>query len=345
MKYLGYIGTYTKGDSEGIYTFTLDTEIGAITEVKVAAQLDNPTYLHVSEDYLYSVVKEGDSGGVASFSLHRQSGELKPINRQVTPGSPPCHVSADRQDRLLFSSNYHKGTVESYLIKDGWINHVVDIVQHEGFGPDPRQEKPHTHYAAMTPDEKFLVVVELGSDQLITYRVGDEGGLTCVHHLAINPGSGPRHLTFHPNQKFAYLLTELSSEVVTLNYHAEDGSFSTIQTLSAIPEDFKENNQASAIHMTKDGQFLYTANRGHNSIAVFRVDPENGKLTWIEHVPTGGDWPRDFALDPSEKFIIASNQNSSNLVLFARNAETGKLTRIRMDVTVPDPVCVKFLPV
>ncbi|MBP1931077.1 lactonase family protein [Ammoniphilus resinae] len=344
MKYIGYVGTYTKGESEGIYSFTLDTKKAIISELKVAATLDNPTYLHVGQNNLYSVVKEGESGGVASFSVDRKSGELTPLNRQVTPGSPPCHLSADVQNQFLFSANYHKGTVESYLIKDGQIQPRADVAHHEGSGPDPRQEKPHTHFAALTPDEKFLVVAELGSDQLNTYQVGEDGKLTSVHRLAVRPGSGPRHLAFHPNEKYAYLLTELSSEIIALHYKAEDGKFVPFQILSAIPDDFQENNQASAIHMSKDGQFLYTANRGHNSIAVFRVHPETGELQWLEHVSTEGDWPRDFALDPSEKFIVASNQNSNNLVLFARDSETGKLTRLHSDVSVPDPVCVKFLP-
>jgi 6-phosphogluconolactonase len=346
-EFIGFVGTYTKGESKGIYSFKFDTQKATISEIKLAAELENPSYLNISEDnrYLYSVVKESENGGVAAFRLNSQSGELQPLNIQLAAGSPPCHVSIDSKNRFLFSANYHKGTVESYLInqEDGSINPPVSIVQHQGAGPDPRQEKPHTHFAQLTPDERFLAVVELGIDQLLTYKVSEYGELVNVNQLAIPPGSGPRHLAFHPNHKFAYIMTEFSSEVIVLLYNAEDGSFVEVQTITTLPEHYKDNNQGSAIHISTDGKFLYAGNRGHNSIAVFHVNGETGKLTWLENVSTEGDWPRDFVLDPTEKFILVTNQNSSNLVIFARDTETGKLTLIQSDNTVPDPVCVKFI--
>jgi 6-phosphogluconolactonase len=346
-KFIGYVGTYTKGNSEGIYTFTLDTEEAMIKNVKLAAKLINPTYLNISQTnhFLYSVAKEGESGGIASFSVNDQTGELKPLNLQVSTGSAPCHVSMDSKNHFIFSANYHKGTVESHLInqENGTVNPPVSIIQHEGTGPDPRQEKPHTHFAGVTPDEKYLAVVELGSDQLITYEIGTDGRLTEANRLAINPGSGPRHLDFHPNKKFAYLMTEFSSEVIALKYNGEDGSFTIIQSISTLPDDFNGNNQGSAIHISADGRFVYAGNRGHNSIAVFQVNIETGKLHFVEHVSTDGDWPRDFEIDPTGKFIVASNQESSNLVLYARNMETGKLTLLQSDIDVPYPVCIKFL--
>jgi 6-phosphogluconolactonase len=345
--FIGYVGTYTKGNSEGIYTFTLDTEAAKIADVKVAAKLNNPTYLNISQSnrYLYSVVKEGETGGIASFSVNNRTGELTPLSSQLSAGSAPCHVSTDSKNHFVFSTNYHKGTVESYLIKqeNGMVNPPVSVIQHEGTGPDPRQEKPHTHFAGVTPDEKYLVVVELGSDQLITYKIGVDGKLTEANRLAINPGSGPRHLEFHPNKKFAYLMTEFSSEVIALKYNEEDGSFTKINAVSTIPDDFTENNQGSAIHISADGCFVYAGNRGHNSIAVFQVIMETGELHFVERVSSEGDWPRDFEMDPTGKFIVASNQESGNLVLYARDTETGKLTLLQSDVEVPYPVCVKFL--
>ncbi len=253
--------------------------------------------------------------------------------------------ASDSNTRFAFSANYHKGEVVSYLINkdNGALEPPVSIMKHEGSGPDPRQEKAHTHFAGVTPDEKYIAVVELGIDKLITYQVAKDGTLAEASRLAIRPGSGPRHLTFHPNHQFAYIMTEFSSEVIALAYHSEDGSFTEIQTISTLPEDFTENNQGSAIHISADGRFVYAGNRGHNSIAVFHVDNDTGKLEFVERVSTEGDWPRDFSLDPSEKFIVASNQNSSNLVLYARNPETGKLTLLQSDVKVPDPVCIKFL--
>lgn len=343
-KYIGYIGTYTKGDSEGIYSFALDTEAGNISDVNVAAKLDNPTYLTISEDnkFLYSVAKEGDSGGVAAYRLDSRSASLEKINSQVSAGSPPCHVSVDAAGRNVFSANYHKGTVESYLTNtDGSIGPAVSVIEHSGSGPDSRQEKPHTHYAGLTPDEKYIVAVDLGIDQIITYEV-NKGVLKEKSTLSVKPGSGPRHLVFHPNGKYAYVMTEFSSEVLLLQYH-EDGSLTQIQAISTLPESFTDNNQGSAIHISSDGRFVYAGNRGHDSIAVFSVNQDNGELSFVEHTSTEGNWPRDFVLDPSEKFVVASNQNSSNIVLYKRDGDTGKLTLLQSDVAVPDPVCVKFL--
>ena len=176
------------------------------------------------------------------------------------------------RQRYVFSANYHKGTVESYLLnaEDGSIQPAASIIQHEGSGPDPRQEKPHVHYAGLTPDEKYLAAIDLGTDSLTTYEVSEEGKLSKVHLLPLKAGSGPRHLTFHPNGKFAYLMTEFSSEVIVLSYHSETGHFTEKQYISTLPVEFKENNQGSAIHISADGRFVYAGNRGHNSIAVFR---------------------------------------------------------------------------
>jgi 6-phosphogluconolactonase len=344
--YTGYIGTYTKGDSEGIYSFTLDTDNRTIVDVKVAAKLENPTYLTISSNnrYLYSVVKEGDTGGLAAFSI-KDNGELTAINNQFSEGASPCHVSVDSKNNYVFSANYHKGTVESALLnqEDGSVQPAVSIFKHEGSGPDPRQEKAHTHYAGVTPDEKYLAVVELGTDALITYKVNDNGTLEKVSLLPIKAGSGPRHLAFHPNGKYAYIMTEFSSEVIALHYNPENGHFTEIQYISTLPEDFTENNQGSAIHISADGRFVYAGNRGHNSIALFQINQESGELSFVEHTSTEGDWPRDFEIDPSERFIVASNQESSNIVLYSRDEDTGRLTLLQSDITVPHPVCVKFL--
>jgi 6-phosphogluconolactonase len=341
----GFIGTYTKGDSKGIYSFTLNSAEGKITDIKAVATLENPTYLTLSHDkkHLYSVAKDGQSGGLAAYSIS-ENGDLVPINRQLSDGSSPCHVSIDSQKRYVFSTNYHKGTVESYLLnpEDGSVQPAASIIQHEGSGPDPRQEKPHVHYAGLTPDEKYLAVVDLGTDSLTTYEIGNDGKLSKVHLLPLKAGSGPRHLTFHPNGILAYLMTEFSSEVIVLRYHPENGHFTEEQYISTLPEEFNENNQGSAIHISLDGRYVYAGNRGHNSIAVFRVE-ETGELSFLEHTPTEGDWPRDFEIDPTGKFVVASNQESSNLVLFARDENTGRLTLLQSDITVPYPVCVKFL--
>lgn len=342
-EYIGYAGTYTRKSSKGIYSFVLDTEKGTLKGVKIAAEVGSPTYLSISDNqnYLYSVAQDDQLGGVTAYKINPETGALNKVNRELKEGAPPCHLEI--KDRKLLTGNYHLGTVELHKVSDqGKVLPVASVVEHKGTGPHERQEKPHVHYTAHTPDGKYIIVADLGTDKLVTYTIeGDQ--FVRIHTLKVKPGSGPRHVTFHPNGQTAYLLTELSSEVVVLDYHAEDGSFTEKQSISAIPEDFEETNDASAIHISSDGKFLYTGNRGHNSIATFSVNEETGALTYIDHTPTGGKWPRDFVLDPSEKFLLASNQHTGNLVLFSRNQQTGKLTKLNSEIDVPEVVCVKFL--
>lgn len=342
---IGYIGTYTKGESKGIYSFILNTEEAEIQDLTVAAVSDNPTYLTISPNnqYIYSVVKEGESGGVAAFKISENPQHLEYLNRQTEMGAPPCFVSTDINGKVVLSANYHKGSVEAYFVKeDGSLRPASSVMTHSGSGPDSRQEKAHAHYMGMTPDEKYAVAVDLGTDELITYLL-TEGRLTQKAVFHFNRGSGPRHLVFHPSGKIAYVMTEFSSEVVVLAYNAADGTFAQLQTISTIPEEFTENNQGSAIHISADGRFVYAGNRGHDSIAVFSTDEQASELSFVERVSTYGNWPRDFVLDPTENFVIAANQNSSNLVLYKRCTDTGRLTMLNDQISVPDPVCVKFL--
>jgi len=343
-QYIGFIGTYTKGESEGIYSFQLDAEAGKITDVRTAAEIENPTYLSITPDggNLYSVAKDGVMGGTASFSI--VNGQLHEINRQMSEGAPPCYVFADKTSQHVFSANYHKGTVEVYPInpENGSLQPPSSIIEHKGSGPDERQEKPHTHYAAPAPDGRYIIAIDLGIDQIITYEL-NQGDLMEKSSLSVKPGSGPRHLAFHPNGQYAFVMTEFSSEVIALSYAPREGNFKQLYSVSTLPDHFSENNQGSAIHISSDGRFLYAGNRGHDSIAVFGIHSGTAELTFIEHTSTEGNWPRDFVLDPTEKFLIAANQNSSNLVLFSRNSDTGKLTLLQSDIMVPDPVCVKFL--
>ncbi|MFP3415270.1 lactonase family protein [Bacillus sp. SIMBA_074] len=346
-KLFGYIGTYTRGDSEGIYSFMLDTQTATIKEINLVAKLDNPTYLAITRDnkYLYSVIKKDESGGVAAFSINNQTRKLEVLNIQVLEGTPPCYVSVNKKNSRVVTANYHKGTMESHIVNEGkgTLNPATFVIEHKGSGPNKeRQEKAHTHYAGFTPDNKYVVAVDLGIDQLITYK-SNRGVLTEVNRLSVKVGSGPRHLVFHPNGRYVYIMTELSSEVIVLTYNVKDCGFKEVQYISTIPKEFNENNQGSAIHISSDGRFVYAANRGHNSIAVFSVNQDSGELTFVESVCTEGDWPRDFVLDPTGKFLIVINERTSNLVVFSRDELTGKLRLLQSDVVVPDPVCVKFL--
>lgn len=341
-EFIGYVGTYTRKSSRGIYRFELDIEAKELTDVQLAHVTGSPTYLAISknEKRLYAVAQADEMGGVSSYEI-QEDGKLRYMNRKLSKGAPPCHV--DIRDQALLSGNYHKGTVTWYEINEqGSIHKEITSEEHEGCGPHERQEKPHVHFTGHTPDGKYVLVVDLGTDELVTY-IKKNQALIKLHTFKTKAGSGPRHIAFHPNGKTAYLLTELSSEVIVLDYKASNGSFIERQVLRVIPEDFTETNDASAIHVSSDGKFVYTANRGHNSIAVFQADETTGNLTFVEYTNTAGEFPRDFTLDPSEAFIVVANQHTGNLVLFERDEQTGKLTKLDSEINVPEAVCVKFL--
>ncbi|MFD2655955.1 lactonase family protein [Gracilibacillus thailandensis] len=342
-QYIGYIGSYTKKESQGVYRFTLDTEKKQITNVEVAANLDNPTYLTISNNnqYVYAVSKEGEQGGITAFTINDETGTLDRINSQATDDSAPCHVSVDRENQLVVTANYHTKQVEAFLTNEDGSLQPPKAIEHEGNGPHERQEKPHLHFAGYTPDEQYVVVVDLGSDTITTYRP-DGDVLQEVSVLTVKPGSGPRHIAFHPKASYAYVMTELSNEVIVLKYHEKEGTFEEVQYISTLPGDFNENSQGSAIHLSSDGKFVYAGNRGHNSIAIYRIK-EDYTVEFLEWTHTEGDWPRDFVLDPTEQFIVAANQESGTLVLFERDQEKGTLTLLQKDVQAPEAVCVKFL--
>src|SRR5699024_5001988 len=234
-KYIGYAGTYTRESSEGIYRFVLDTAAGKLSKVEVAAEVGSPTYLSVSEDngYLYAVAQEGEMGGLHAYQIDSETGDIQMIHGQLTEGAPPCHLQV-HGDKLV-NGNYHKGKVKLLHVKENGGVERLSSAQHEGTGPHKRQEKPHVHFAGETPDGKYIVVCDLGTDELVTYQI-ENNELVRVHTLNVKAGSVPRDIAFERDGKVAYLPTELSPEVNVLDYDREHGSFAKKQTISAIPE-------------------------------------------------------------------------------------------------------------
>lgn len=342
-----YVGTYTKGESKGIYSFNFNSESGKINDIKLAAEIKNPTYLAIDKKnkFLYSVSKESDNGGVAAFSINNNSQELNFLNSNTLKGAPPCHISLTEDSSYLFSANYHKGEIISYpLSENGNLQEPSSIMIHSGSGPNKeRQSKPCAHYVSMDSSQQYVCSVDLGIDKLVIYKLS--GGKLCEtdKSLSLKPGCGPRHLAFHPNNKFAYILTELSSEVIALDYDYLNCTFKELQYISALPEDFSGESIAAAINISKDGNYLYTSNRGHDSIATFKIDQSSGRLTLVAHTLTEGKHPRDFTLSPDGRFLIVANLDTNNIVVLAINPETGVPSRVVDDVTVPEPVCIKFL--
>lgn len=334
------LGSYTRRISEGIYDITLDTKKKELVQLTHLISEDNPTYLDVSDnDILYAVAKEGDLGGVASYKKN-DNGTYTLLNRVMLEGAPPCYVAVDNKRQVVYGANYHQGILYSYKISEDGSLTLADKIQDNGHGPHENQDGPHVHYADLTPDNR-LVVCDLGNDTVYTYDVDNEGKLTEVAKFIASPGTGPRHLVFHPTKPIAYLFGELSSDVLVLDYDASTGSFKELQTISTLPETHTGFNGGAAIRISKDSKFLYASNRGHNSLVVYSISEDGKTLNTLQWISVEGDFPRDFNLSKTDDFIVVSNQNSDNLTLFERNNDTGLLTLLQKDVFAPEVVCVK----
>jgi 6-phosphogluconolactonase len=356
-EYLAFIGTYTtKTDSKGIYAFRFDTTTGQLTPVGVAVQTQDPSFLTSSsnEKYLYAVNElpnfEGkSSGAVTSYSLDRKTGRLTQLNQVPSGGADPCYVSLDHTGKYLLVANYTGGSVATFPIaSDGQLGAASAFVQHTGSGPNKEhQEAPHAHYIATAADNRHVFVADLGLDEVLIYRFDPaSGSLTPSDppYAKLAPGAGPRHLAFHPNGKFAYVLSELNSTVTVFAYNSANASFSNLQVLSTIPKDFTPHNDTAEIVVHPSGKFLYASNRGRDSIAVFAIDPAKGTLSPAGDFSTKGKTPRNFALDPTGNFLLAANQESNNIVVFRIDRATGALTPTGQVAVVPAPVDIVFTP-
>ncbi len=334
------LGTYTRRVSDGIYTIELNTETQALENLSLLAEVGSPTYLDTNEDksIIYTIVNENDEGGIASL-VKQADGTYTRKDQVMAAGAPPCYVAYDKNRELVYTANYHKGEVAVYKTDAEGNLELTDVDAHSGSSVHENQDAPHAHYTNLTPDEKYMVACDLGTDEVYTYEVSAEGKLTEVARLEVAPGTGPRHLVFHPTLDIAYIFGELSSDVVVVSYDADTGKFEILQTISTIPADHTSFNGGAAIRISSDGKFVYASNRGHDSLAIFETDTD-GKLTLVNYTPTEGETPRDFNLDPSEKYIIVGHQDSDNLTLFERNAEDGTLTLLEKDVEAPEVVCI-----
>lgn len=332
------LGTYTRRVSEGIYQIDLDTATETLNNLELVTKENSPTYLAKSnENFLYSVTSREDQGGMASYDPQN-----KFLNAVTEEGASPCYVAVDEPRQLVYGANYHKGELNTYKIQpDGSLEAVATLFHKEPTGPHKNQDKAHTHYTDLAPDQR-LVVCDLGTDRVYTYDVTEAGEVEEVAVYVAEPGTGPRHLVFHPTKRIAYLFGELDSSVSVLTYDETDGSFTQKQKISTLPKDFDGENGGAAIRVSADGRFLYASNRGHNSIAVFSIDEDGLSIDLIQSIATEGDFPRDFALSPDDAHIVAANQNSDNLTLYRRDSETGLLTMIQKDVFAPEAVCVSF---
>ena len=355
--YFVYVGTYTGRGSEGIYLYRLDTAAGKLTALGLAAKAPDPSFLaiHPDERHLYAVSEissfEGKKSGAANaYELDPHTGSLTLLNKVSTVGAGPCYVTVDKSGRDVLVANYGSGSVAVLPVKqDGSLGEASAFIQHTGSSVNPRRQKePHAHSINVSPDNRFAVAADLGLDELLVYRFDPaKGSLTANDppFTRVNPGAGPRHFSFHPDGKFAYVINEIQSTITAFTWDAAGGILKEIQTISTLPAGFSGQNDTADVHVHPTGKFVYGSNRGHDSIAVFGVDPARGTLTPVEYVPTQGKVPRNFGIDPTGSILIAANQNSDNLVVFRIDAETGKLSAAGQSLQLSRPVCVQFIPV
>lgn len=339
------LGTYTKRISKGIYSIELDEADNQLKHLKEEVQVESPTYLTGNDDYslLFSIAKSPEGfGGIKSFKKDAASELYTEIDNVFEEGAPPCYIAYDKTRNLVYTANYHKGEVAVYQTSSEGHLSLLDTHAHAGKSVHENQTSPHAHYFDLTPDKKFLISCDLGTDEVIMYTLNEDNKLTVSDVISVTPGTGPRHVAFHPNNRFAYVFGELSSDVIAFSYNSENGTLSPIQTISSIPKDHESFNGGAAIRVSSDGRFVYASNRGHDSIAIYKVD-EDGLLSLVDYTPTEGQTPRDFNLDPSEKFVVVGHQDSDNLSLFERNAEDGSLTLLQKDVHAPEVICVQFI--
>ncbi len=348
------IGTYTSGKSEGIYVYNFNSKTGDNSFVS-SSKVANPSYLAVSSDNkkVYAVTENADStkfgvgGAISAFSFDNKKGTLTYLNQQFSGGLHPCYVTVDHLGKWVFAANYTSGTAAMIALNtDGSLGSVKQILKDTGSGPNKqRQKEPHVHSAMLSPDNNYLLTPDLGTDKVMIYQFDKNKGILNAAKPAFSesiPGSGPRHLDFHPNNRFVYLIEELTGTVVAFKYRL--GKLQKIQRMSALPANFTGSIGSADIHISRDGEFLYCSNRGSsNSITIFKIDSLTGKLTLVGEQSCLGKTPRNFNFDPTGNFLLVANQQSDDIVIFKIDKKTGLLSDTNKRINVPNPVCIKWI--
>jgi 6-phosphogluconolactonase len=350
-----YVGTYTVGTpSAGVYILRMDPRTGQLRQVGTVDVGPNPSYLaiHPNGQVLYAVNEvekfNGVSGGgVSAFAIASASGALTHRNSQSSGGAGPCYVSLDRSGRLVLVADYDAGRIAVLPVRrDGSLAPATQVIHHVGSGPvKDRQADPHAHCIVADPSNRFVLAADLGADRVFVYRlhVGAKS-LTRVEggEAVMRPGSGPRHIVFHPALPVVYVANELASTVSTLRFDPARGRLTLLDNRSTLPAGWNGKNDTADIHISRSGRNVYVSNRGHNSIAVLSVAKSTGALTLDQIVSTEGATPRNFSLDPTGRWLLAANQDSNSIVVFSRDEESGRLTPTQQRIAVPSPVCVRF---
>lgn len=344
-----YVGSYSKGErdpNKGIGLFDFDDSSGRLTLRSMEESGPNPSFLALSRDGadIYAV-NEQDDGAISSLSRDRSTGALTHLGSQPSHGAAPCFVGFDLSGAYALIVNYNGGTIAVFPVEsDGRLGSASDVVDHADGPIKPRRETPrHPHMIAPTPDGKFIMVTDLGLDATLLYRL-DHGKLTLIENATAlaNVGAGPRHFAFSPDGATAYVINELDSTLDVFAY--ADGELTRRQTISSLPDGFTGKNSCAQVLVSRDGRFVYGSNRGHDSIAIWPVDRASGEVGAATFVASGGKAPRNFAIDPSGRWLITAHEHSNNMFVFARDAETGALQRTDQEIEIHAPVCIVFAP-
>ncbi len=365
-RYLVYVGTYTtKTESKGIYSYEFDAATGKLTPKGVAAETRDPSWVvvHPNGKYLYAANEAGKASAVSAFAVDAKSGNITLLNQMPSLGNDPCYLSLDKTGKYVFVANYSSGTIAVFpILADGRLGeHTASLKDQGATGPNKQQEGPHAHWIEATGNNHFLYVADLGLDRVLIYKFdatngsltpserqpskasADKAAAADPFSATLNPGAGPRHAAFGAGGKFMYVLGEIQSTVTVFANDVQE-TYRAVQMISTLPKGFAGRNDAAEIAVHPNGKFLYASNRGHESMAIFAIDPATGTLTFVAHVPTGGKEPRHFAIDPSGKYLLAENQLSNNIVVFKIDLTTGGLTPTGQVLDVPSPVNLTFLP-
>jgi 6-phosphogluconolactonase len=351
---LVFVTAFAPGEQGGIHAYEFDSTAGTLTPVRRTEGVENPFFLALSPDrkVLYSIHAKQFGGKeneqVAAYAVVGRTGELRLLNRQSAGGTAACYLDIDRTGKALLVANYASGSVAALPIKaDGSLGEPASFVQHKGSSVNrERQKEPHAHCIVVSPDNKYAFAADLGTDQIVCYKLDPASARLTPNKPPFArspPGAGPRHLTFYPTGKRVYVINELLNSVTVFDYEADSGTLAQKQTISTLPEDFKGTSYCADVKITPDGRFLYGTNRGHNSVAVYRIG-EDGQLSLVAIEPSRGKGPQNLAITPDGAWLLCANMPGNNVTLFRIDSKTGRLKAAGEPIRQTSPSCIMLLP-
>lgn len=351
---LVFISAFAPGEKAGIHAFSFDAALGTLQPLHRTSDVQSPFFIAVSPDerFLYSIDAEKFGGGedefVAAYAIEGRTGRLKRLNRQSARGTASCYLDVDATGRSVLVANYSSGSVAAFPVQaDGSLGVAASFVQHSGSSVDPQRQKgPNAHSFVVSPDNRFALAADLGIDRIMIYRLDAAKAKLAPNDaqpsVDLPPGSGPRHLTFHPEGQRVYVINELKNTVAFFDYAADAGALTQRQVISTLPTDFTGKSYTADLKITPDGRFLYGTNRGHDSIASYRIG-DDGRLTLLKIDPSLGKGPQNLLITPDGRWLLCANMPGNNVVVFRIDPSSGGLTATGSPVPVPMPSCIRWM--